>query len=113
MTDIDPQSQGSVDPRGHRSADLAAGTNFEQLPFELSCGRIASVLKKNDSEAGGIRTLLVEPQQRGTFNLFTQEIIAPEQGLVASEAIKVRIETATRSALGCRKHIVFEIIILL
>ena len=27
LTDIDPQSQGSVDPRGHRSADLAAGTN--------------------------------------------------------------------------------------
>ena len=90
-----------MDPRGHRSADLAADTNCEQLPFELSCGRIASVLKKNDSEAGGINTLLVEPQQRGTLNLINQEIIAPEQGVVTSDAIRVmRRETATRSALG-------------
>ena len=55
----------------------------------------------NDSEAGGINTLLVELQQRETLNLFNQEIIAPEQGLVTSEAIRVmRRETATRSALG-------------
>ena len=58
---------------------------------------------KNDSEAGGINTLLVGPQQRGTLNLFNQEIIAPKQGLVAGEAIKVMGgERATRSALGCQ-----------
>ena len=85
-----------MDPRSRRFADLTAGTNGEQLPFELSCGHISSVLMKNDSEAGGINTLLVEPQQRGTLNLFNQEIIAPEQGLVASEAIQViRRGTAT------------------
>ena len=59
------------------------------------------MMRKNDSEAGGINTLLVEPQQRGTLNLFNQEIIAPEQGPVASEAIKViRRWPATRSILG-------------
>ena len=90
-----------MDPRGRRSADPTAGTKCVQLPFELPCERISSVLMKNDSEAGGINTLLVEPQQRGTLDLFNQEIIAPEQGLVTSEAIRVmRRETATRSALG-------------
>ena len=78
LKNIDPQSQGSVDPRSRRSADLTAGTKCEQLRFELSCGSISSVLIKNDSEAGDINTLLVEPQQRGTLNLINQEIIAPE-----------------------------------
>ena len=41
LKDIDPQSQKSVDPRGRRSADLTAGTKCDQLPFELSCGRIS------------------------------------------------------------------------
>ena len=87
------------------SADLTAGTECEQLPFELPCGRILSVLIKNDSEAAGINTLLVQPQQRGTLNLINQEIIAPKQGVVTSEAIRVmRRETATRSALGGRKR---------
>ena len=56
---------------------------------------------KNDSKAGGINTLLVEPQQRGTLNLINQKIIAPEQGVATSDAIRVMSrETATRSALG-------------
>ena len=61
IKNIDPQSQGSVDPRDRRSADLTAGTKCEQLPLELSGGRISSVSMKNDSEAGGINTLLVKP----------------------------------------------------
>ena len=76
------------------------GTNCEQLSFESSCGHISSVLIKNDSETGGINTVLVEPQQRGTLNLINQEIIASEQGVVTSEAIRVMMrETATQSAL--------------
>ena len=74
-----------MDPRGHRSTDLAAGTNCEQLTFELLGGRISSVSIKNDSEAGDINTLLVEPQQRGSLKIINQEIIAPEQGVVTSE----------------------------
>ena len=85
-----------MDPRDRRSADLTAGTKCEQLPSELSGGRISSVSMKNDSEAGGINTLLVEPQQRGTMNLINQKIIAPEQGVAASDAIRVmRGETTT------------------
>ena len=56
---------------------------------------------KIDSEAGGINTFLFEPQQRGTLNLINQEIMAPQQGVVTSDAIRVmRRETATRRALG-------------
>ena len=57
-------------------------------------------LMKNDNEAG-VSALLVEPQQRWTLDLFNQEILAPEQGLLTSEAIRVtRREAVTRSALG-------------
>ena len=40
LTDIDPQSQGSVDPRGHRSADVAADIIASSC-HAISCGRIA------------------------------------------------------------------------
>ena len=87
-----------MDPRDRRSADLTAGTKYEQLTSELSGGRISSVLIKNDSEAGGINTLLVEPQQRGTMNLINQEIMASKQGVATGDAIRVmRRATATGS----------------
>ena len=66
-----------MDSRVHRSTDATASTKCEQLPFELQCGHISAVLIKNDNEAGGVIVLLVEQQQRGTFDLFNQEILAP------------------------------------
>ena len=60
---------------------------------------------KNANEAGRVTALLAEPQQRGTLDLFNQEILATAQGLLTSEVIRVtRREVATRSALGGTKR---------
>ena len=81
-----------MDPRFCGSTDPTTGTKCEQMPFELPCGRISAVLMKNVNEAGGVTALLVEPQQRGRLDLFNQEILVSEQGLLTSEAIRKRGE---------------------
>ena len=62
-----------------------------------------------DNDAGCVTAPNFEPQQHGTLNLFNEEILVPDQGLLTSEAIRVTgRQTATRSALGAKRFRRFE-----